>query len=1250
MRNPTPWYFCISFCPPTTPLLSPSHFTRVFILINMPESREDCVYLAKLAEQAERYEEMVENMKLVASSDQELTVEERNLLSVAYKNVIGARRASWRIVSSIEQKEESKGNEAQVQMIKGYREKIESELAKICEDILAVLEKHLIPSAASGESKVFYHKMMGDYHRYLAEFATGDKRKESADKSLEAYKAASDVAVTELPPTHPIRLGLALNFSVFYYEILNSPDRACHLAKQAFDDAIAELDTLSEESYKDSTLIMQLLRDNLTLWTSDMQDAADKPTDAKDEGGDAADDQTRNVLAFSLGVQDCRNLVLTHSRPASLLAVFYSTYSDVSQQLSPQGCRMSWMSPSYVLQSQFNSSRTPLGGRYSLWLYREVGWDASQITRDSTPVLFIPGNAGSSHQIRSIASSATRQFYSSPRIMSPEFASRSLKPLDFFAVEFNEDLSAFHGSTLKSQIEYTSRAIDYILSLYPPNTSIIVMGHSMGGIVATSLLPSDRISAIITMSAPHMLPPARVDARIDEIYQKNMQMLFYDPTPILSLCGGATDMMIPSESCILPSTVNDFYRKTVFTSALEGAWTGVGHREIVWCHQVRWRVARAALELGMASTPKRRGLVLDKWLRDGHTLPSELKIGGTGHSLPNESAYEILPMGSQLTVEHPTQSRTYLLPMPPNATANKKFVLFVSQGSIGPVSPQNPFPLIISIYACSFPDSDILDCNSLKPTTLRLIPNPIPGQAFPFPGEGSDESDGVVVYEADVANFSTADGMVGIKIENGDGRGWVVGGFGHEYVFDSETSHASILLGARPKLTLNSNALSTSVTMRKVKQHALIVYRMISSYPLVACSDTLLSPLILHTPHPIEMHYFPLHRSPGRRILLHSHSPAPFIDTPPVPASVGLHFTVYSAMKQSCGPLVLEVEIDWSATVGRWVSRYPTTVVIWATGITALLMFNAWGVADKTRVVPTVQKSLTNYIRRDLPGLMLCSVAVSILPLPSRYFLGNAGDPSFFMIAPLLLVVSSGLVCISWWLLTSLAWLVGSIGILFYRRRREEAGMRRIAVISMGMLFLSIFLLIPWQVAFLGAWMIHLYTCALSRVRNDRLRPPEETVFSLVLVNGPMEDVHSQTRQDLSEQQRLLLEQINNDRHNWHLLLVMTWLLPLTAPVLAVWVRTLATAGYTTPFDGDHNFFVVAPFLILVDFASWTSGPLFIKHGLETRVSVRWSLAVVSLTAFLIGSRRTYDVFNGASAAFTVIVVARVGRTYIGIR
>uniref|UniRef100_A0A674DK21 14-3-3 protein epsilon n=1 Tax=Salmo trutta TaxID=8032 RepID=A0A674DK21_SALTR len=215
--------------------------------------------------------EMVESMKNVAGMDVELTVEERNLLSVAYKNVIGARRASWRIISSLEQKEENKGGEDKLKMIREYRQTVETELKSICNDILDVLDKHLIPAANTGESKVFYYKMKGDYHRYLAEFATGNDRKEAAENSLVAYKAASDIAMIELPPTHPIRLGLALNFSVFYYEILNSPDRACRLAKAAFDDAIAELDTLSEESYKDSTLIMQLLRDNLTLWTSDMQ-------------------------------------------------------------------------------------------------------------------------------------------------------------------------------------------------------------------------------------------------------------------------------------------------------------------------------------------------------------------------------------------------------------------------------------------------------------------------------------------------------------------------------------------------------------------------------------------------------------------------------------------------------------------------------------------------------------------------------------------------------------------------------------------------------------------------------------------------------------------------------------------------------------------------------------------------------------------------------------------------------------------
>jgi len=248
------------------------------------ERREEWTYMAKLSEQAERYDEMVDAMKKVAGLDLELTVEERNLLSVAYKNVVGARRASWRIISSIEQKEENKpaqqesGKNPHLQLIKDYRSKVEKELSAICNDVLSVLDEHLIPSSTTGESKVFYYKMKGDYHRYLAESTSGDNRSKSSEEALSAYKAASEIAM-DLLPTNPIRLGLALNFSVFYYEIMNSPDSAIQLAKQAFDNAIEQLESLTDESYKDSTLIMQLLRDNITLWTSNAEEDDQKKED-----------------------------------------------------------------------------------------------------------------------------------------------------------------------------------------------------------------------------------------------------------------------------------------------------------------------------------------------------------------------------------------------------------------------------------------------------------------------------------------------------------------------------------------------------------------------------------------------------------------------------------------------------------------------------------------------------------------------------------------------------------------------------------------------------------------------------------------------------------------------------------------------------------------------------------------------------------------------------------------------------------
>jgi 14-3-3 protein epsilon len=210
----------------------------------------------------------------------QLSLEERNILSVAYKNVVGSRRAAWRVLNSIEQKEAKKDKgKDNVEKVKQYKSQIEEELLKLCREILELLNEHLIPNTDEAEAKVFYFKMEGDYYRYIAEFASANEKSEASEKSRQSYQDAYVIAEKDLEATHPIRLGLALNYSVFYYEILQKREKACEMAKQAFDDAISGLDNVSDDFYKDSTLIMQLLRDNLTLWTSDNQEDDDKGGD-----------------------------------------------------------------------------------------------------------------------------------------------------------------------------------------------------------------------------------------------------------------------------------------------------------------------------------------------------------------------------------------------------------------------------------------------------------------------------------------------------------------------------------------------------------------------------------------------------------------------------------------------------------------------------------------------------------------------------------------------------------------------------------------------------------------------------------------------------------------------------------------------------------------------------------------------------------------------------------------------------------
>merc|ERR1712188_255801 len=244
--------------------------------------REDALYMAKLAEQAERYDDMVKYMKRIVDLGipaNELTVEERNLLSV--------RRTAWRTVQQYHEKNTEDGKSECAAFDDAYSWHISQEVFKLIDEVRDEIVERYVNGANKRQGEddpeviVFFKKMEGDYNRYGAEITENQPAKK--DEYKNAYEFAQTTA-KELPSTNPIRLGLALNFSVFHYEICDQKQEASTLAKEAFDTAIDHLDTLGDDEYKDSTLIMQLLKDNLTLWNNDQEDLEGDDIQVEDVG------------------------------------------------------------------------------------------------------------------------------------------------------------------------------------------------------------------------------------------------------------------------------------------------------------------------------------------------------------------------------------------------------------------------------------------------------------------------------------------------------------------------------------------------------------------------------------------------------------------------------------------------------------------------------------------------------------------------------------------------------------------------------------------------------------------------------------------------------------------------------------------------------------------------------------------------------------------------------------------------------
>lgn len=229
------------------------------------------VYLAMLAEQCSRYEDMSQFLDdMVASKKEGLTSDERNLLSIAYKNTISLRRTALRTLLAYEMKEKKKPESAYLSYIIEYKAKLENELIDLSLKIVKNIDEHLLPKAGDDEARVFYHKMKADYFRYIAENVEGDRKQTYSQSSLKSYEDAT-AAANNLEVVNPIRLGLALNFSVFHYEVLSNHEAACNIAKETLDAAMNQLKDVDvdDEEYRDAQSIVNLLQENLSMWTTE---------------------------------------------------------------------------------------------------------------------------------------------------------------------------------------------------------------------------------------------------------------------------------------------------------------------------------------------------------------------------------------------------------------------------------------------------------------------------------------------------------------------------------------------------------------------------------------------------------------------------------------------------------------------------------------------------------------------------------------------------------------------------------------------------------------------------------------------------------------------------------------------------------------------------------------------------------------------------------------------------------------------
>ncbi|KNZ60058.1 uncharacterized protein VP01_161g6 [Puccinia sorghi] len=447
-------------------------------------------------------------------------------------------------------------------------------------------------------------------------------------------------------------------------------------------------------------------------------------------------------------------------------------------------CRMTWMNPNYLPIHPIHSRFHP---KYSLHLYRDYPWDLEQQAKHKqpsrSPVLFIPGNAGSYRQIRSIASTTSITYFDKPHSPRQAYRARQHPGLDFFTLDFNDDFSAFHGKTLVEQAEFANDAIRTILSIYqksrislnshlPLPQSVLIISHSMGSIVARKMLTmpnyvNGSINTILSLSSPHSIPPITFESGVEKVYQEintlwrqsystshqNNNSLHHSMV-LISISGGTSDTTVSSDSSSLLSLAPSSSSLTVFTTGIPGVWTPIDHLAILWCNQLAIVIARTLLEI---TEPSKQSQVVESAQDRLTILKSHLLLGHGIEPFYLQSIHSVAPLQKFHIDSLPTNPRAYHIHTPYHSlrlTQNPAQPTLVTH--IIPLPSQNrsredEFTLLsnmvanhrLNVVACtgSFETHLLKSCQSISQRDSQLLPRSqfnVPSAPVPGPDDRAD--------------------------------------------------------------------------------------------------------------------------------------------------------------------------------------------------------------------------------------------------------------------------------------------------------------------------------------------------------------------------------------------------------------------------------------------------------------------------------------------------------------------------------